>query len=75
MLWLLKQYDKALADFTAALRINPDNAHAHNNIGMMLEKMGRSEEAVCHFKKALQIKPGYMDAAKNLREASVKMKK
>jgi len=57
------------------LRIKPDYAEAHNYIGMALLKSGRYEEAMSHFKKALQIKPDYMDAAKNLREVTVKVNK
>ena len=48
-----------------ALRIKPDYAEAHNNLGSMLQSQGRFKEAVAHFAQALQIQPKYAQAAYN----------
>jgi tetratricopeptide (TPR) repeat protein len=60
----------AIAQFEAALRINPNFAEAHNNLGIALASTGRGlPEAVTHFETALRINPGYAQASANLRNA------
>jgi Tfp pilus assembly protein PilF len=39
---------------------------AHNNLAHSLQMLGRSEEALAHLRKALEIKPRYADAHNNL---------
>jgi Flp pilus assembly protein TadD len=48
------------------LRIAPNYADAHNNLGLVLLGTGRKSEAVPHFAKALRLQPGNIHAAKNL---------
>jgi protein O-mannosyl-transferase len=45
---------------------NPDCAPAHNNLGNILVARGQVEEAITHYRKALEIKPDYFDAHNNL---------
>lgn len=45
---------------------NPDAWMAHNNLGIVLDKQGRTEEAIAHFSNAVRIKPDYADAHFNL---------
>ena len=40
-----------------------------NHIGVLLAKLGRTEEAVAMFRRALADKPGYAAASTNLQHA------
>jgi len=42
---------------------------AHNSLGVLLAKKGQYDEAIRHFRRALEQKPGYAEAEKNLRAA------
>jgi tetratricopeptide (TPR) repeat protein len=57
--------DEAIAEFVAALRIDPDEK-SYNNLGDALLKEGRTEEAVAQYRKALQVDPAGADAHYNL---------
>jgi len=54
------------------LRRHPGEPRAHNNLGILLLKLGRPKEAVFHFTEALRIKPDYKQARINL-EAALKV--
>ena len=58
--------DEVLAEFREALRLQPANAEAHNNIGLVLAQTGEDEKAVPEFREALKIRPDYADAHANL---------
>jgi Flp pilus assembly protein TadD len=58
--------DEAIVHYRKALGLNPNNADAHNNLGILLAKMGRTDEALAHFRKALEIRPEAIGALKNL---------
>jgi tetratricopeptide (TPR) repeat protein len=70
------RFDKAIAECREALKIKPDLAAAHNNLGDALiqnKQGGRTvpgqnaiNEAIGHFRAALQIKPDFMQARSNL---------
>ena len=49
-----------------ALRSKPDYAEAHYNLGVVLERVGRAQEAIEHYEQALRIKPDYVKAHYNL---------
>ncbi len=55
-----------IALYEASLRGNPDCWVAHNNLGTLLDVLGRSGEAKQHFERALQLKPDSADAHFNL---------
>jgi Flp pilus assembly protein TadD len=57
---------EAMTQFTAALRINPDNSKAHNNLGTALAEQGRIAEAMTQFTAALRINPDNSEAHNNL---------
>jgi tetratricopeptide (TPR) repeat protein len=43
---------------TLQLKPGPDNAaHAHNNLGVILQEQGKLTEALAHFTKAIQLRP------------------
>jgi tetratricopeptide (TPR) repeat protein len=45
---------------------SPKKARPHSNLGVALDKQGRTEEAIEHYLQALRIKPDYVDAHNNL---------
>jgi Flp pilus assembly protein TadD len=55
--------------FTRALAVTRNNAVAHNALGLELYKQGRLEEAIEHYRKAIEISPIYMDARVNIAAA------
>jgi len=50
----------AIAEYQAALRINPDYAEAHVNLGNALSQIpGRQSEAIAEYQVAVRIRPDY----------------
>ncbi|MFY9753811.1 MAG: tetratricopeptide repeat protein [Candidatus Acidiferrales bacterium] len=45
-----------------AIRMNPQGSEGHYWLGMALQSVGRSQEAVAQFRTALQLNPDYTDA-------------
>ena len=52
-----------------ALRIDPDHAEAHNNLGVVLLDQGRPREAATHFEVTLAVKPDHATARAGLARA------
>jgi len=52
-----------------AIKLNPDFAKAHNNLGVVLFYAEMTEEAIDYFKEAIRIRPGFAEAQKNLETA------
>jgi Flp pilus assembly protein TadD len=59
----------AVTQYRAALSIEPGSAELHNNLGVALGRLGRTEESVSHFENALKLKPDYKEARANLTRA------
>ncbi|MGO4881336.1 MAG: tetratricopeptide repeat protein [Bryobacteraceae bacterium] len=57
--------DGAIADFEAAIAGKP-SAEAYYYLGEALEKKGSHDKATAAYKKALELRPGYPEAAKAL---------
>jgi Tfp pilus assembly protein PilF len=51
--------------------VNPGYARVHNNLGAVLWRLGKIEEATVHFRKAVLLKPEYAEAHNSLGEALV----
>ena len=75
LVWLQKgDYEKAIDQYDSALAKNPSTAGTrarhvssiHNNLGMVLLRVGREAEAVDHFRKAVEIFPRSVNAHLNL---------
>jgi len=49
-----------------AIKLKPDFAKAHNNLGAVLFNEKMTEEAINSFKEAIRIRPGFAAAQKNL---------
>ena len=61
---------EAIPHFQAALRVKPDVAEIHNNLGGALSLTpGRLQEAIQEYGTALRIQPDYPDARYNLEVA------
>lgn len=60
-----KNYDEAIKDFDAAIRIDPEFATAYNNRGLAYVSQARFLNAIDDFNKAIQINPDYVDAHNN----------
>src|SRR6185295_18811581 len=56
--------------FTHALAVTQDNFVAHDNLGVELDRRGRAEEALAHYRETLRIKPGDRVGESNLWQAS-----
>ena len=56
----------AVSEYQAALRIYPNYAEAHNNLGAILLQSGRTDEAVAEYQAAVRLDPDYPDAHSNL---------
>jgi len=64
-LWLAEQ-DSAQKDFEKALEIDPSNAEAHDDLGVVYSKKKMYFEAADHFLSAIEYDPTYQKAYHNL---------
>lgn len=55
----------AIADFTAALRIQAGSAEAYNNRGVCRQALGDRQRALADYDSALRLKPNYAEAYDN----------
>ena len=62
----LGMHKEAIEAFKQAIRINPDDADAHNNLGVVYHKLGMHKEAIEAYKEAIRINPDHADAHYNL---------
>ncbi|MGC2458393.1 MAG: tetratricopeptide repeat protein [Gallionellaceae bacterium] len=60
------RFDAAAASYSRALSLKPDNAEAHNNLGIVRNSRGRLDAATASFQKAISLNPDYADAHFNL---------
>jgi len=52
--------------FQEALRIDPDYAQAHNNLGAQLQVIGRPGQALDHYRRAVALRPDNIESRTNL---------
>ena len=58
----LGRTDAAIACFRQAVAIRPDNADAHNNLGILLAGLGRDDQAASAFRNVIALVPAHADA-------------
>ena len=56
----------AIAAYESALKLQPDNAGAHSNLGAALVRLGRYDAAVEHYRRALSLDPANLGFRFNL---------
>jgi predicted TPR repeat methyltransferase len=57
---------EAEAAYRAAIRIDPDHADAHHNLGVLLNGLGRRREAALCFSKVITLRPRHPEARRLL---------
>ena len=55
----------AIADYTQAIQLNPDDAGAYYDRGIARNDLGDKEGASADYTQAIQLNPGYADAYNN----------
>ena len=65
----LLDIDGALNSYRWCLRLRPDFAEAHNDLGCLLLKLGRTPEAIESFRAAVVVNPKDLRALSNLGNA------
>jgi Flp pilus assembly protein TadD len=58
-LYAQQKFSEARRAFEQAIRANRYHAEAHNNLGYLLEREGRTGEAEKHYREAIANQPGY----------------
>ena len=61
----VKNWEASINAARRALQFNPEGTGAYNNIGTALIHLGRYDEAIENFDKALEIEPNYQLAKNN----------
>jgi Flp pilus assembly protein TadD len=64
--FLNSKYDEAIAELEKVLAINPGNAEAYYNLGLIYENRNQMEQARDMYEKALTIEPSYKLAREHL---------
>ena len=59
-------FQEALEECDAAIDLDPGLAEAHNLRGMILDELGRKEEALAAYREALRLDPSFQEASDNL---------
>ncbi len=68
---LNQQLDIAARDISTAEKLDKDNAEAHWAKAELLDAMGKSDEAIEHFRKAVELRPGFKRAVEALKRLGV----
>ena len=63
---IANRVDEAIDQYEAALRLKPDFADVHNDLGVALSKAGRTQEAIARFEEAQALRPDRLDVLTNL---------
>ena len=67
-------YRSELALWSDTVERQPENERAHNNLGLVLEKVpGRLDDAIAQYREALLLNPNYAEAHENLGNALAKL--
>ena len=59
------EVDRAVADFTTAIKFNPNDARVYNNRGVAYEQKGDKEQAIADYGKGIALNPKYVEAYTN----------
>jgi tetratricopeptide (TPR) repeat protein len=68
--WRMKgEYDRAFADLSDGLELNPREPYTYLNRGNLLMDLGRSVEAIPDYQRAIRLKPDFATSYNNLANA------
>jgi Tfp pilus assembly protein PilF len=62
----VSMYEKAIEQYQAVLRLNPQHAQAHNNLGNIYQMFGQTDNAIEHYELELKLNPKSVKAHYNL---------
>lgn len=68
------EFEQALEECEAAIRLDAGLAEAHNLRGIILEELGQKEQAILAYREAVRLAPGFREAEENLRDAEGELK-
>ena len=68
-LQMQSKFAGAIECYERALRIEPNYAAAHSNLGVVKQQTGLLAEAIAHYRQALEIDPNLAETASNLGSA------
>ena len=57
-----REYDRAIADYSTAIRLKPDYAEAYNDRGFAYYLKGDPEHAIADYTRAIELRPDYPKA-------------
>lgn len=60
------KFDEAVKEFEEAIRLDPNHAGAHDNLGCVYQRQGKLDQAICEHREALRIAPDFALAYHNL---------
>jgi tetratricopeptide (TPR) repeat protein len=66
--------DEAAREYQTALDLGKNLAFAHNGLACALAWQGKRDEAIRHFEQAIQLRPDYADARRNLAQVLARNK-
>ena len=62
----LSHFDQAILCFQEAIKVKPDMAEAHHNLGVYLKEKEDIDKAILSYKRAIKLKPDFAEAHNNL---------
>ncbi|MEE8119366.1 MAG: sulfotransferase [Gammaproteobacteria bacterium] len=66
-------YAEAALCYGKIIDLQPENAAAHSNLGVLFRQQGKNDQAAHAFRKALKINPGFSIAHENLSSVLIEM--
>ena len=63
---IANEVDLAIENYDQAIKINPNYADAHYNLGIVMQELGDHRKAIVYYEKAIQLRPEYAKAYNNL---------
>jgi tetratricopeptide (TPR) repeat protein len=69
LLLSLQRWNEAAAHLTVAIEFRPEHGESHNNLAVALRALGRHDQAIEEFRRAVALDPSNDAARKNLEDA------
>lgn len=71
--YLFKRFDIAKEYYKEAIQMNTSMAEAFNNLGCIYRLLNEEKKAIKYIQKAMELRPNYMDACKNLSSENISL--